>query len=179
MTMNIPEMNKKAVGWIIKQIRKDLWKVSKWYDYEDLLQDGLLTILECYKRYPHYDEPHMINIIKLVYHQHIVHLIRRKLTGVQTPATKDKIELRSKCPEISLESIQESPLNDSEEFSISNDFRTIERYLLQDSEQELKICLRRIPDALYSAIEPLLDPDSDKRASANLQNEFREYLFNG
>ena len=38
-------------GWIFRTARKHYWRVARWYDLDDVVQDGYLKYCECVKRF--------------------------------------------------------------------------------------------------------------------------------
>jgi hypothetical protein len=202
----LSEFNKKAIGWVMKQAKDDIGKISKWYEYEDLLQDGLVIILECNKRYPHYSEARLMNTIKLVYNQHLIHLLRKKLGGNETYIKKDKIAPDQKDPEVYLEDyiVDNGPNRQWENPSSNADARNeIKLNLYEYAFQEFLSNLCQMPVALRNVIRLFLSSEGLKKLNrpyrqrldgveteadrlcrlagfprdCNFENELRKYLF--
>ena len=75
--LNIPELNDSIIGWIYNEAYSNLWRVGKWYDFEDLVQDGLTIALLCRQRYPDVEPAHFTSLVKTSFHNHVVNLTRR------------------------------------------------------------------------------------------------------
>lgn len=75
--LNIPGLNNSIIGWIYNESRRNLWKVAGWYDFEDLVQDGLILALKCRERYPDVEPARFTALVKTSFHNHIVNLTRR------------------------------------------------------------------------------------------------------
>lgn len=76
MTMKMDEV---ARRWMYKHAKQQFWRVSAWYDYEDLIQDGYFWYYSRVKKYPHVTEPrHMMALFQIRYRQHIHELSNRK-----------------------------------------------------------------------------------------------------
>lgn len=76
MTM---EMDEVARRWMYKTAKTNFWRVSAWYEFEDLLQDGYFWYYSRVKKYPHVTERrHMMRLFQIRYTQHIHELSNRK-----------------------------------------------------------------------------------------------------
>ncbi len=51
--INDPLMDRSMSGWIHNTARQNYWRVAKWYDLSDLIQDGYLAFAKCRSRYGH------------------------------------------------------------------------------------------------------------------------------
>ena len=77
MKINTPELNNSIIGWIYNTSYRNLWKVSKWYDFEDLVQDGLMIALKCRARYGSDITPaHFTALVQTSFRNHIIDLQR-------------------------------------------------------------------------------------------------------
>jgi hypothetical protein len=77
MRINVPELNNSIIGWIYNESYRNLWKVGKWYDFEDLVQDGLMIALKCREKYGNVDPAHFTALVKTSFRNHIVNLSRK------------------------------------------------------------------------------------------------------
>jgi len=62
-------MDEGARRWLFKTVRKNYWRVCRWYDVSDLIQEGYAAYYEvAHKRYPHaVDPPHRMRLFQLVF----------------------------------------------------------------------------------------------------------------
>lgn len=51
-----PLLDKGLRGWLVNTARENFWRVARWYEFNDLLQDGLLCYVRCLRRYSFLDE---------------------------------------------------------------------------------------------------------------------------
>lgn len=72
-----PELNNSVIGWIYNESYRSLWKVARWYDFEDLVQDGLMIAIKCRQRYGDVDLPHFTALVKTSFKNHISSLQHR------------------------------------------------------------------------------------------------------
>jgi hypothetical protein len=76
--INVPELNDSVIGWIYNTSRRYVYRVNKWYDFEDLVQDGLMIALKCRARYGYeIDPPHFTALVKTSFTNHLVSLQRK------------------------------------------------------------------------------------------------------
>lgn len=79
-----PGLNDSIIGWIYNESYRQLWKVNRWCDFEDLVQDGLVLALKCRQRYgTELDPPHFLALLKTAFYHHIVDLQRRSGVGTE------------------------------------------------------------------------------------------------
>jgi len=77
------EMDEGARRWMYKTARKHYWRVSAWYEFDDLIQDGYFWYYSRVKKYPHITEPrHMMRMFQIRYLQHIHELSNKKTKAV-------------------------------------------------------------------------------------------------
>ena len=77
MTDIMPDQG--ARNWLYKYARKQLWRVSDWMDYDDLVQDGYEAYFETRRRYPDaVDPPHIMTLFQLVFRSHIENMVKRR-----------------------------------------------------------------------------------------------------
>lgn len=61
-------MDDGARGWLIKTANANFWRVSKWYELDDLIQDGYLCYYKVKSKYPTAtDAPHQMALFKVTY----------------------------------------------------------------------------------------------------------------
>lgn len=77
------DMDDGARGWLIKTATKSFWRVSKWYELDDLIQDGYLCYYKVCQRYPTAtDVPHRMALFKITYINFIHDLATRRTKSV-------------------------------------------------------------------------------------------------
>jgi len=73
------EMDEVARRWMYKTAKQQYWRVSAWYEFDDLIQDGYFWYYSRVKKYPHITEPrHMMRMFQIRYLQHIHELSNKK-----------------------------------------------------------------------------------------------------
>lgn len=76
--LKLCDMDSGAQKWMIRYARKNYWRVSKWYEFEDLIQDGYMTFYKCRTRYPNIkDAPHVMAMFKIMFVNHVTSLSNR------------------------------------------------------------------------------------------------------
>jgi hypothetical protein len=69
-------------GWMFKTCKENFWRVSGFYEFNDLVQDGFLCYARLVKRYPDVkDAPHMMRLFQTSFKNHI-HDIAKKRTRI-------------------------------------------------------------------------------------------------
>lgn len=90
------EMDDGAKGWLIKTARQNFWRVSSWYDLEDLIQEGFECWAYVLQRYPTaVDRPHVMRLFQLTY--------RSRIEDIAKKRTRDReliAELPYRCSEL-------------------------------------------------------------------------------
>src|ERR1700730_17047043 len=84
--INDPLMDRSMSGWIVYTARQNYWRVMRWYDLSDLIQDGYLAFAKCKARYGHlfsnpptHDERKwFMALVKTTYSNHIYDLAMAK-----------------------------------------------------------------------------------------------------
>ena len=70
-----------VVGWIFNYAAQNHWRVSGFYDIDDLCQDGLLIAVICRNRYgiPGIDitHPHFMSLVQSAFKRHLIDLTRK------------------------------------------------------------------------------------------------------
>ena len=74
------EMDEGARLWLYKKAHKEFWRVSKWYEFDDLVQDGFMKFYHVRATYPSVIEyPHLMALFKVAFTNHI-HMLATKRT---------------------------------------------------------------------------------------------------
>lgn len=61
-------MDAGAVGWLNKYARRHYWRVEKFFELDDLIQEGYYCYYYVRRRYPHVvDPPHIMTLFKLTF----------------------------------------------------------------------------------------------------------------
>jgi DNA-directed RNA polymerase specialized sigma24 family protein len=77
------DMDEGARKWIYKTARKSFWRVARYYEFEDLVQDGFVRYYLTLQRYPDVtDRPHVMALFKVRYINYIHKLSRQKTNQV-------------------------------------------------------------------------------------------------
>lgn len=77
--INVPELNDSIIGWIYNTSYTNLPSLNKLYDFEDLVQDGLMIAIKCRIRYGYDIDPaHFTSLVKTSFTNHIIDLKRKK-----------------------------------------------------------------------------------------------------
>lgn len=114
-------MDKGVQGWIYRQAKKHYWRVSSWYDFDDLVQDGFLCYYRIHARYAANvpgerrigtakEKRHIMSLFQSSYINHIHDLARSKQRQLDLPTFDG--ELRSSAPDAGSETerlISEAP----------------------------------------------------------------------
>jgi DNA-directed RNA polymerase specialized sigma24 family protein len=85
-----PFLDEGMVNWIRATARKNHWRVSRWYRYEDLVQDGMMCYARCRARYTQFptrrptrsQKKHFMALVKTAFTRHIHNIARKKSTDV-------------------------------------------------------------------------------------------------
>lgn len=84
-----PYLDDGMQGFIANFARKNYWKVSSWYDLDDLVQDGFMCFAKCRARYVEMDNPEptrddiriMMARVRTTFERHIIKLAHNKTGG--------------------------------------------------------------------------------------------------
>lgn len=72
-------MDQGVSGWIYKTARENLWRVSGFIEFDDLVQDGFMFWQRIVTRYPNVTHrPHQMALFKTAFHNHIHDLSKKK-----------------------------------------------------------------------------------------------------
>lgn len=75
-------MDEGAKRWLLKAARKNFWRVARWYDLDDLIQEGYEVYYETIKRYPDAtDPPHRMAMFKLLFASRVNDLANKRTRG--------------------------------------------------------------------------------------------------
>lgn len=90
----IPAMDDGARNWMYAYAKKHYWRVAKWMEFDDLIQDGHFAWVEVCRRYPHaVDTPAWImSLFKLCFSDKITDLARGR-TKQQDDARSDIVDV--------------------------------------------------------------------------------------
>lgn len=80
------DMDDGARRWLHRTARKHYWRVCRWYDYDDLVQDGVLHYWRIVRKYPAITSPrpttsarrHIMSLFQRTYINHINDLANRR-----------------------------------------------------------------------------------------------------
>jgi hypothetical protein len=75
------DLDEPARLWIYKIAHKQFWRVSHWYEFDDLVQDGFMKFYHVRAHYPKVkDQPHLMALFKVAFLNHI-HLLASRRTN--------------------------------------------------------------------------------------------------
>lgn len=73
------------MGWIVNTAKRNHWRVSLWYDMEDLIHDGIVCFCRCRDKYDDVaNQAHFMALVKTTYTRHIhnLSLVRSRLEEI-------------------------------------------------------------------------------------------------
>ena len=77
-------MDDGARRWLLKTARKHYWRISSWYDLDDLIQEGYFAYYYVVRRYPKaISPPHRMALFKLVFNSVICNLANQRTRRVE------------------------------------------------------------------------------------------------
>ena len=77
-------MDDGARRWLLKTARKSYWRVSSWYDLDDLIQEGYFAYYYVVRHYPKaISPPHRMALFKLVFNSIICNLANQRTRRVE------------------------------------------------------------------------------------------------
>ena len=83
-------MDDGARGWLLRTVTKSYWRVSRWYDLDDLIQEGYSCYYETLSRYPlAADPPHRMALFKLVFMSRLTDLANKRTKSVSEICESD------------------------------------------------------------------------------------------
>lgn len=72
-----------ARGWLLRTARKNYWRVSSWYDLDDLIQEGYAAYYDTIRRYPDAtDPPHRMALFKRVFMSRLTDMANQRTRRV-------------------------------------------------------------------------------------------------
>lgn len=80
MRMKAPAgMDQAVMKWLVKTARRNFWRVQRWYEFDDLVQDGLMCWCRVIAKYgADRDPPHLTALFKTTFSNHITDLARKR-----------------------------------------------------------------------------------------------------
>lgn len=73
------DMDRGARAWVYRTAQKHFWRVCRWYDLDDMVQDGYLHWARLTAKYPDVtDRPHMMRLFQITYINHIHDLAKNR-----------------------------------------------------------------------------------------------------
>lgn len=75
------KLPRSVVGWIYNHSKANYWRVASFYEFDDLVHDGLMKAYACQARYGtpgvDVDEPHFQSLVKTAFRNHIGDILRK------------------------------------------------------------------------------------------------------
>jgi len=72
--------------WMFKHAQKNFWRVSRFYEFDDLVQDGYMCYAICVNRYKDIKTPeHLMSLFKITYINHIHDLATKQSICAEQP----------------------------------------------------------------------------------------------
>lgn len=76
-------MDDGARGWLVKTATSNYWRVNKWYELDDLIQDGYVCYYKAIQKYPSAtDVPHRMALFKVIYINFIHDLATKRTKSI-------------------------------------------------------------------------------------------------
>jgi DNA-directed RNA polymerase specialized sigma24 family protein len=73
------DMDRGVRGWLLNTCKENYWRVAGWYDFEDLIQDGMLHYVRVSNKYPHVtSQKHLGALFRTAFTNHIHDLSKRR-----------------------------------------------------------------------------------------------------
>jgi hypothetical protein len=82
-------MDKGAVGWLVKTVDAEYWKVSGFYDKSDLIQDGYLCYYRVANKYGKRSPAHTMALFKTAFRNHIIDLAAQRRRNLAVSLESD------------------------------------------------------------------------------------------
>lgn len=137
-----PEWEGPVEAWTVKTIKKNLWRVAPFLDFDDLYQNAFIIFMDCCERYSHvWKASHFMRLYMTCFRNHLNKESNKRTANAQ-------------------HAVSNSPLFDSEHSSGTMDVLASERSFFDDAEmallideapREVKVLLNGISDALKYA----------------------------
>ena len=85
-------MDDGARRWLFKTARKNYWRVSAWYDLDDLIQEGYVAYYIVLNKYPRaVDPPHRMGLFRVIFLNRLHDLANARTHMVQETCESDLI----------------------------------------------------------------------------------------
>ncbi len=84
------DMDDGARLWLYKTCHRQFWRVSGWYEFDDLVQDGFMKFYQIRIRYGEVkDPPHLMALFKVAFINHIHTLAAKRSYGAEACYMED------------------------------------------------------------------------------------------
>lgn len=168
-----------TIGWIRKTARQHYWRVARWYDLDDLIQDGVLHYYRILRRYPDIsDKRHLMGLFKRAYHNHLNDLSNDRTRQLQLEVLSADISPLEE-PDFVLEHYRDPRPTDSEFSELFMDapswVREVIRMLIEHP-RELRKPLRCRNDGTRETVNERWQWLTDYEPGINLPKLIRAYL---
>lgn len=130
-----PGLDKGLRGWIVNTARVNYWRVSSWYQLDDLIQDGYLCYSKVASKYTTANQKHLMALVQRTFINHITDLARN----------------RGRLNEVPVSDISESPETFFDGVMEPNSEATDVAMLLLDAPAEAIALLKALSSDLMSA----------------------------
>jgi DNA-directed RNA polymerase specialized sigma24 family protein len=85
--LSIREPDVGVYQWLYRTIKKQYWRVATFADFDDLVQDGLMTYVRVANRYQHVTErKHLMRLFQISFTNHLHDLALKRTRAQQTVA---------------------------------------------------------------------------------------------
>lgn len=148
MTYTLP---KNITGWTWNHAKQNYWRVAAFYDFDDLVQDGLMVCYKCLSEYGvpgiEIDAPNFMALVKSSFYNHIGDLLRKN-RGV--------VEITIHAGDLS---------------SVLSESDALDRVAIPDdvSEHDFAMLLADLPEHLRAVVELFLKDDTAKQLRKSLR----------
>jgi len=79
-------MDRGAKLWLYKYARRNFWRVSCWYELDDLIQDGHMHYQRILDKYPRVANPaHLMRLFQITFANHLNDLSKFKTRAAEIP----------------------------------------------------------------------------------------------
>ena len=81
-------MDAGARRWLLSAAQQNLWRIASWYDFDDLVQDGMLLYYHVCERYPEATDPrHIMRLFQRTFLNHCHNLSRKQRVKMEVVDT--------------------------------------------------------------------------------------------
>lgn len=78
------DMDNGAIGWLYKTAKRNYWRVSYWYEFDDLIQDGYMHYWRVRRKYPDITKrAHIMRLFQITYINHIHDLSTKRTRTIE------------------------------------------------------------------------------------------------